>query len=215
MPSLKPYPFRNSKLETHEEGRARGRPCEYRQTKPLRSLSRDSILLFPLARHIHILQWELLLAEQCTLTIYLSQQPHDCLPRRALEISSSLRLHKIARGIFRMKAIRGWRILKLFMSLFLKERIALKYWHLDQSMRICLILSRLLLYYPAQILIIFFFFFFLSWEPMNVLRPTDQRTLTWTESETENAWWLTQLEVDPGRYLNPLLKCPQNTCCIL
>lgn len=50
---------------------------------------------------------------------------------------------------------------------------------------------------------------------MNVLRPTDQRTLTWTESETENAWWLTQLEVDPGRYLNPLLKCPQNTCCIL
>lgn len=135
MPSLKPYPFRNSKLETHEEGRARGRPCEYRQTKPLRSLSRDSILLFPLARHIHILQWELLLAEQCTLTIYLSQQPHDCLPRRALEISSSLRLHKIARGIFRMKAIRGWRILKLFMSLFLKERIALKYWHLDQSMR--------------------------------------------------------------------------------
>lgn len=159
MPSIKPYPFRNSKLKTHEEGRARGRPCEYRQTKPLRSLSQDSILLFPLARHIHILQWELLLAEQCTLTIYLSQQPHDCLPRRALEISSSLRLHKIARGIFRMKAIRGWRILKLFMSLFLKERIALKYWHLEQSMRICLILSRIL---PSSNLdnLFFYYFFF-------------------------------------------------------
>lgn len=159
MPSIKPYPFRNSKLKTHEEGRARGRPCEYRQTKPLRSLSQDSILLFPLARHIHILQWELLLAEQCTLTIYLSQQPHDCLPRRALEISSSLRLHKIARGIFRMKAIRGWRILKLFMSLFLKERIALKYWHLEQSMRICLILSRIL---PSSNLdnLFFLLFFF-------------------------------------------------------
>ena len=28
---------------------------------------------------------------------------------------------------------------------------------------------------------------------MNVLIPTDQRTLTQMESETENAWWLTQL----------------------
>lgn len=208
MPSIKSYPFRDSKLKIHGERRAGGRPCEYRQTKPLWSLSQDSRLLFPVARHIHILLWEPLLAEHCTLTIYLSQQPHDCLPRRALEISSSLQLHKIAWGIFRMKAIRGWRILKLFMSLFLKERIALKYWHLEQSMRICLILSRIR---PSSNLD----FFFLIWELMNVLRPTDQRTLTWIESETENAWWLTQLEVDPGHYLNLLLKCPQNTCCIL
>lgn len=116
VPFIKPYPFRDSKLKAHGEGRAGGRPCEYRQAMLPRSLSQDSIMLFPLARHIHILQWELLLWEQCTLTIYLSQQPHDCLTRRALEISSSLRLHKIAWGIFRMKAIRGWWILKLFMS---------------------------------------------------------------------------------------------------
>lgn len=154
MPSIKPYPFRDSKLKIHGEGRAGGKPCEYWQAKPLRSLSQDSRLLFPLARHIHILQWEPLLAEQCTLTIYLSQQPHDCLPRRALEISSSLRLHKIAWGIFRMKAIRGWQILKLFTSLFLTERIALKYWHLEQSMRICLILSRI---WPHSNLDFFFF----------------------------------------------------------
>lgn len=56
------------------------------------------------------------------LFIYYNS-PYDCLAMQALEISNSLPLHKIAQCIFRMKEIRAWQILKLFVSLFLKERI--------------------------------------------------------------------------------------------
>lgn len=84
------------------------------------------ILYHSFARHIHILQWKLLLSEQCALTIYLLQQPSWLLTRQALEISNSLPLHKIAWGIYRMKEIRAWQILELLVSLFLKKRNAFR-----------------------------------------------------------------------------------------
>lgn len=49
------------------------------------------------------------------------------------------------------------------------------------------------------------FFSFKVWTLLGVLRPADERKLTQMESETENAYWLIQLEVDPRCYLNLLL----------
>lgn len=171
------------------------------------------ILYHSFARHIHILQWKLLLSEQCALTIYLLQQPSWLLTRQALEISNSLPLHKIAWGIYRMKEIRAWQILKLLVSLFLKKRNAFRQalvtWTIEEH-----ILDFKWKYCPDKILVEIptchppprpALCSSMVRYPGDALRPADERKRTQMESETENAYWLTQLEVDPGCYFNLLL----------
>lgn len=169
------------------------------------------ILYHSFARHIHILQWKLLLSEQCAFTIYLLQQPSWLLTRQALEISNSLPLHKIAWGIYRMKEIRAWQILKLLMSLFLKKRNEyfststgnLYYWRAYIRLLVK-VLPRQNLggschppHHP---------FLQCGPNPRDALRPADERKRTQMESKTENAYGLIQLEVDPGCYFNLLLE---------
>lgn len=106
-----------------------------------------------------------------------------------------------------MKEIRAWQILKLLMSLFLKKRIAVQ-----QALETLTIEADILesqwKYCPDKILLeipICYHFSCKAWTPLDILRPADERKLTQMESETENAFWLTQMEVDPGCYLNQRL----------
>lgn len=106
-----------------------------------------------------------------------------------------------------MKEIRAWQILKLPMSLILKKQIAIQpalvtfnYWRGYIGLSETTAQTKSLSEIPIATL-----FTFKVWTPLDILRPASERKLTQMELETENAYWLIQLEVDPGCYLNLLL----------